>query len=155
MQVPIIQLSDWIKREVAGRVIPRTLHGKGEALIPPRIVMKLDIEMMEYEVFPDLMLSGALCENIHAMIGEFHLAGGIAWLWPKDGMAFGTNGNVWNLPREEARKISTEWLRMMEHNPNCVTKFSMEDDETYRNDGQPLPILVPQNDTASSTANQS
>eukprot|EP00529_Nitzschia_sp_RCC80_P024038 CAMPEP_0113471506 /NCGR_PEP_ID=MMETSP0014_2-20120614/17011_1 /TAXON_ID=2857 /ORGANISM="Nitzschia sp." /LENGTH=454 /DNA_ID=CAMNT_0000364139 /DNA_START=168 /DNA_END=1532 /DNA_ORIENTATION=+ /assembly_acc=CAM_ASM_000159 len=120
---------------------------------PPRVVMKMDIEMMEYEVFPDLMLSGVLCRNIDSMIGEFHMDNSIAYLW-REGMDFANNNNnnndstdqgqdkdnVWNLSRDKARQISEEWLRMVGHNPDCQhVKISMKDDESYRNDGQPLP----------------
>jgi len=164
VQVPVIRLSDWIRREVAGRVIPQNgQYGIEEALIRPTVVMKLDIEMMEYEVLPDLMLSGALCDNIHAVMGEFHLDDGIAYLW-NGGISFGTKteateaeessaneGGLWNLDQEEAGTISEEWLRMIRHNPNCGTKFSMEDDETHQKDGMPLPsISRNDNDTARS-----
>lgn len=146
VNVPVIRLSDWIKREVEGRKIPEYRHEKNNntyTAIPPRVVMKMDIEMMEYEVFPDLMLSGALCNNIHSVIGEFHMAGNIAYLW-QEGINFTSHdgGGVWQLPREKARQISEEWIRMIVHSPNCKTKISMEDDESYRNDGQPLPVIV-------------
>jgi len=54
-QVPIIRLADWIKREVADRRIPLTGNN---TIMPPRVVMKMDVEFMEYEILPDLMLSG-------------------------------------------------------------------------------------------------
>ena len=130
--------------------------------------MKMDIEMMEYEVFPDLMLSGVLCKNIYSMIGEFHMDRSITYLW-RDGLNFtkpkpkppaghktNNNGNgngdgggdgddvTWNLSREKAQQISEEWLRMISHNPDCShVKISMNDDESYRHDGQPLPSTVP------------
>ena len=107
------------------------------------------------------MLSGALCNNIHAIMGELHLDKGIAYLW-RDGISFGTKteateaegyganeGGLWNLDRREATAISKEWLRMVHRNPNCGTKFSMDDDESYQNDGMPLPVIS-RNDTACS-----
>jgi FkbM family methyltransferase len=135
--VPIIRLADWIKREVADRRIPQIRNNT--VIPPPRVVMKMDIEFMEYEVIPDLMLSGVLCNNIHAVMGEFHHdVQSIAYLWP---MTYQGGESEWTLDREMAKQISTEWLRMMEHNLNCNTKFFMKDDESYRNDGQPLPII--------------
>ena len=98
-------------------------------------------EFMEYEILPDLMLSGVLCNNIHAVMGEFHHdVNTIAYLWPMTYQGQGED-SLWTLDRGTAKQISTEWLRMMEHNPNCNTKFFMKDDESYRNDGQPLPII--------------
>lgn len=136
--VPIIRLADWIKREVADRQIPQ-IGGNKNREMPPRVAMKMDIEFMEYEVVPDLMLSGILCNYIHAVMGEFHHdLQSIAYLWP---MTYGDEEREWTLDREMAKQISTEWLRMMKHNQNCNTKFSMKDDESYRNDGQPLPII--------------
>lgn len=139
--VQIIRLADWIKREVADREIPQI----GNRTIPPRVVMKLDVEFMEYEILPDLMLSGVLCNNIYAVMGEFHHdVGSIAYLWPMKyqyQQGQGEEESVWTLERGTAKQISTEWLRMMNHNPNCNTKFSMKDDESYRNDGQPLPQI--------------
>ena len=139
-QVPIIRLADWIRREVADRQIPQIGNGNN-TIIPPRVVMKMDVEFMEYEILPDLMLSGVLCNNIHAVMGEFHHdVNTIAYLWPMTYQGQGED-SLWTLDRGTAKQISTEWLRMMEHNPNCNTKFFMKDDESYRNDGQPLPII--------------
>ena len=138
--VLIIHLADWIKREVVDRRLPQ-ITSNTTTKIPPRVVMKLDVEFMEYEVLPDLMLSGVLCSNIHAVMGEFHhVVKNIAYLWPITYEK--SNNDVWILDRAKAGEISTEWLRMMEHNPNCDTKFYMKDDESYRNDGQPLPIIL-------------
>jgi len=145
-QVPIIRLADWIKREVADRRIPLTGNN---TIMPPRVVMKMDVEFMEYEILPDLMLSGVLCNNIHAVMGEFHHdLNMIAYLWPMTYQGQG-EGSLWTLDRGTAKQISTEWLRMMEHNPNCNTNFFMKDDESYKNDGQPLPIIqMPSNNTS-------
>ncbi|KAL3798255.1 hypothetical protein HJC23_000169 [Cyclotella cryptica] len=131
--VPVIRLGDWTMREVAERQIPESLSTRHNIL--PKVVMKLDTEMMEYEVLPDLMLSGVLCKYVNNIMGEFHhVSRMIAYLWP---VTFGD----WTLDREGAKSISTEWLRMIGHNPNCITEFSMEDDESYRNDPHPLPAV--------------
>jgi hypothetical protein len=131
--VPVIRLSDWIKRKVAERQITQNFHTRQDIL--PKVIIKIDIEMMEYEVFPDLMLSGVLCEHVNNIMGEFHhVSRMIAYLWP---VTFGD----WTLDRDRAKAISAEWLRMIDHNPNCMTEFSMEDDESYRNDPHPLPAI--------------
>jgi len=148
--VPIIRLADWIQQEVAGRRIPQPI---GDDTIQPRVVMKMDVEFMEYEIIPDLMLSGVLCGTIHSMMGEFHHdVGMIAYLWPmtykRNTSESSGNNDVWLLERKKAREISIEWLRMMDHNPNCDTIFSMKDDESYRNDGMDLPTILSQSNSS-------
>lgn len=143
--MPIIRLADWIQQEVAGRRIPQPI---GNSTFEPRVVMKMDVEFMEYEIIPDLMLSGVLCGTVHSIMGEFHHSVGmIAYLWPmtynnsQSEESSGKN-DLWHLERDKANEISIEWLRMMDHNPNCDTKFSMQDDESYRNDGMELPAIL-------------
>ena len=113
--------------------------------------MKLDVEFMEYQVLPDLMLTGVLCDVVDAVMGEFHLARVIKYLWPVTFAVGGRGGEEpaategedgrknWTLAWGHAHFISQEWLRMVEHNPHCRTRFSMQDDESYRNDGMALP----------------
>ncbi|KAL7532339.1 hypothetical protein ACHAXR_005461 [Thalassiosira sp. AJA248-18] len=73
-KVPVIRLSDWIDREIHGRIIPAAAiasrssqqnkdsnkRENKEEQPPPRVVMKMDIEMYEWVVFPDLLSSGVL-----------------------------------------------------------------------------------------------
>ena len=132
-EVPIVHLADWIKREVTDRRIPRIANKT--MMPPPRVAMKMDIECAEYEVLPDLMLSGVMCNTIDAVMGEFH--------YLMRNITFERQGGEvpWTLKKEVAKQISGEWLRMIDHNPHCKTKFYMRDDESYRNDGQPLPPI--------------
>jgi hypothetical protein len=44
-------------------------------LSPPKVVMKMDIEMAEWLVLPDLLTSGVLCRDVDAMLAEFHTGG--------------------------------------------------------------------------------
>mmetsp|Transcript_13315 Transcript_13315/g.28246 ORF Transcript_13315/g.28246 Transcript_13315/m.28246 type:complete len:322 (-) Transcript_13315:789-1754(-) len=134
--VPIYHLSSWIEREVRGREIPEP---SGQYPYGPRVVMKMDIEMMEWIVFPDLLYSGALCKDIHAVMGEFHLRS--HWFFYP--ITFddykGTGKNFTVQSWEEGVKLRDEWIGIMEKNPNCTTQLSMQDDESHRNDGMPWP----------------
>ncbi|KAL7537366.1 hypothetical protein ACHAXR_007779 [Thalassiosira sp. AJA248-18] len=137
--VPVYRLSSWIKREIHGRKLPQLLHGTGYSN-GPRVVMKMDVEMMEWILFPDLLMSGVLCEDINAMMGEFHLKAN--WFfYPITFEGHGKHGasNLTIQTWEEADKLKNEWLTMMERNPHCKTVLSMKDDETYRLDGMPFP----------------
>lgn len=137
--VPVFRLSSWIKREIHGRKLPQSPYGTGYN-DGPRVVMKMDIEMMEWLVFPDLLLSGVLCEDINAMMGEFHLRAN--WFfYPITFEGHGNQGakNFTIKSWEEGSKLKDEWLLMVERNPHCNTVMSMKDDETYRLDGMPWP----------------
>ena len=39
----------------------------------PRVVIKMDIENLEWLVFPDLVSTGVMCRDVDAIMGEFHL----------------------------------------------------------------------------------
>lgn len=64
--VQIYRLASWIQKEVEGRQIPTPHSNTSE----PKVIMKLDIEGLEFKVFPDLLTSGALCNNIHFLLGK-------------------------------------------------------------------------------------
>ena len=69
--VSIVRLSSWIQNEIVGRVIPTIKYSE----VPsehPKIIMKLDIEGLEFTVFPDLLTTGVLCNHIDFLMGEFH-----------------------------------------------------------------------------------
>ena len=69
--VPVQRLASWLLDEIEGRQLPDTVYGdyKGKA---PKVVMKLDVETMEYVLLPDLLLSGALCNTVDKVFGEVH-----------------------------------------------------------------------------------
>ncbi|KAL9186580.1 hypothetical protein ACHAXT_005818 [Thalassiosira profunda] len=136
--VPVYRLSSWIDREVHGREIPQpfAINGYHNG---PRVTMKMDIEMMEWLVFPDLLLSGVLCRDIAGVIGEFHLKAN--WFfYPITFDDRSRKGKNFTIERwEDADELQSEWLAMIEQNPHCHTQMSMRDDETYRTDGMPWP----------------
>jgi len=141
-QVPVYRLSDWIEREVHGRKISSQGYGGKGYVSGPRVVMKMDIEMGEWLVIPDLITSGALC-HIDAIMGEFHLKA--QWyLYPVTFPNPGGNGRDWTLHNyTEAAAFMNQMLGMIERNYHCNTKLEMRDDESHTNDGMawPKPLI--------------
>lgn len=133
--VRIIRLASWIQDEIEGREIPIITQHSGEVL-PPKVIMKLDIEGLEFKVFPDLLTSGALCNNIHYLMGEFHFHPGNINYFPisltSDGKNILTN-------RHGARQLANQLLHMVNISENCMTKIALEDDESYPIDPHDLP----------------
>lgn len=70
-QVKVNRLSDWINNEIQDRIIPESDSTIDET-IAPRVMMKMDVEMAEWIVLPDLISSGVLCQSIDTLLDEFH-----------------------------------------------------------------------------------
>lgn len=138
-EVPVYRLSDWIEKEVRGREVPSQAHGGRGYVTGPKVVMKMDIEMMEWLVMPDLITSGVLCGDIDGALGEFHLQP--QWfLYPVTFQDPGGNGGSWTLHNyTEAEAFMHQMLGMIERNYHCKTKLEMRDDESYVDDGMPWP----------------
>jgi hypothetical protein len=126
--VPIIRFATWLEEHVNQRVIPDKPYGYyGE--MGAKVVAKLDIEGSEYVVFPDLLLTGAIC-GIDLLFGEFH-----ARFAP-----FEFEGQRISVKtEEEAKAIQDAWLKTVPSSRNCKTRFLGADDESYLHDGVPLP----------------
>lgn len=143
--VMVYRLSDWIDREVHGRIIPAIVNvgtssdnDEEDQLMSPRVVMKMDIEMGEWLVFPDLLTSGVLCRDIDSLLGEFHLR----QHQREYPIRFPHRGN-WTLNTyQEAQVMKDEMFGMVERNPNCKTELVVGDDESYGADGMPFPKPV-------------
>ncbi|KAL3817421.1 hypothetical protein ACHAXA_011050 [Cyclostephanos tholiformis] len=160
--VRVVRLSSWIDREVHGRYIPeeeeeeeedttevvRTATSKTTTTspLPPRVVMKMDIEFSELLVLPDLLTSGVLCRDVDAVIGEFHTAahsGDYPISFPDRGSGEkkGREEGTWTLNTyEEAERLRDDIIGMVHRNPNCKTQIVIGDDETYARDGMPWPV---------------
>jgi hypothetical protein len=59
--VPSIRLADFILQHVEGRTMPDAVHGMYKK---PKVLMKLDVEGMEFVILPDLVVSVALCQTV-------------------------------------------------------------------------------------------
>mmetsp|Transcript_17974 Transcript_17974/g.34938 ORF Transcript_17974/g.34938 Transcript_17974/m.34938 type:complete len:339 (-) Transcript_17974:39-1055(-) len=134
--VPTIRLASWIIREIRDRKIPDVTHSGTK--IKPKVVMKMDIEGIEYRVFPDLLLTGALCDTIDFLMGEFHYGPGDHNKFP---MNLTSDGKHSLKHRKEGQALAKEMFRMVEITENCKTVISLEDDESYGTDPIDFPTL--------------
>ena len=118
VKVTSIDLGSFIMNEIVGREIPA---GPGT----PFILMKMDIEGSEYQVLPDLLAKGALCHINEAMV-EYH------------------RGFMETNEDKERAGAVTSFMSSFKKLPvsafGCKrTEFNKQDEETYGNDGKPLP----------------
>ena len=104
--------------------------------IPPKVIMKLDVEGMEYLLLPDLISSGALCQVVDVIFGEFHYKDKFFPLVDK------TTTLQLRTPLD-ARHYKSQLLQLLKYSKlHCKTSDNIylnADDETYPNDGIPLP----------------
>lgn len=66
--VPIIRLATFLSEEIRDRSLPEIVYGA--TTIGPKVVLKMDVEGMEYIILPDLVTSGALCQTVDFCFGE-------------------------------------------------------------------------------------
>jgi len=130
--VKIIRLATWIHDEIQERVIPKS-HGQ---IMDPKVILKLDVEGLEYKVFPDLLTTGALCQNIDHLIGEFHYGPGNHNFFPMNLTSDGTHKLN---QRKDGKALAMQLLRMVDISENCRTTISLDDDESYLTDPHPYP----------------
>ena len=131
--VPIIRLASWIQKEVEGRRLPKR-HSNNVS--EPKVIMKLDVEGLEFKVFPDLLTTGALCNNIYFLMGEFHYAAGNHNYYPMNVTA---DGKHVLKDRKEGKKLATDMLHLIDVTDTCMTRYSLADDESYLTDPHDLP----------------
>jgi len=138
--VEIVRLATWIRDEIEGRRIPTTTYS--DVLKEPKVVMKLDVEGLEFKVFPDLLTTGALCNNIHFLMGEFHHQADNHNYYP---INLTSDGRHVLHHRKDGEQLAREMLHMVDISENCMTKISLQDDEAYLTDPHPYPneIMVP------------
>eukprot|EP00977_Amphora_coffeiformis_P028200 scaffold34878_cov183-Amphora_coffeaeformis.AAC.2 len=131
VDIPVIRLARWIEDHIEGRLPADRVYGTYHDASTPKVVMKMDVEGMEYRVFPDLLYSGVLCRTLDKVFGEVHrrdvrfpltLANG-------DVLRNDVEGSIlWN-----------SMMRLLKANPTCKGRWLESDDESYLHDGQPLP----------------
>ena len=157
----VVRLSGWIDREVHGRIIPakpteeRTRRtwteeedeekkgAKNISTLPPKVVMKMDIEFSEFLVLPDLLTSGVLCRDVDALMVEFHTSKRASGDYPINFPHRGEGGGPWTLSTiEDAERLRDEMIGLVRRNPNCGTEIVVRDDETHESDGMPWPAAA-------------
>ena len=105
----------------------RSVQGGG-----PKVVMKLDMEGMEFVTLPDLMMSGILCKTVDDVFGEFHYEPFFFPMRrPKQGILI-KHG-------KEARDVAKVIRKQFSKSLHCKTTLCIGDDETYLHDPRPLP----------------
>ena len=136
--VPVYRLSQFIATEIHNRIIPQSpyaLHYENG----PRVVMKMDIEMMEWIVFPDLLDTGVLCRDMNGMMGEFHLHS--HWFFYPITFEHSRLGDNYTIQTwENASVIQRQYLSKIDKDPNCTIDLLLKDDESHRTDGMPWPL---------------
>ena len=65
--IRLVRLADFLKNVVSRRNLPKAPKGK----MPPRVLMKMDIEGSEIDVLPDILFNGGL-GAINGLMIEFH-----------------------------------------------------------------------------------
>eukprot|EP00523_Entomoneis_sp_CCMP467_P014966 CAMPEP_0168766972 /NCGR_PEP_ID=MMETSP0725-20121227/1114_1 /TAXON_ID=265536 /ORGANISM="Amphiprora sp., Strain CCMP467" /LENGTH=325 /DNA_ID=CAMNT_0008816271 /DNA_START=22 /DNA_END=999 /DNA_ORIENTATION=+ len=156
VDIPVFRLSHFILSEIVPRKLPPYLSGITSAR-RPTIVMKMDIEGSEYLVFPDLLVTGALC-HLDFVFGEDH--GFMAPIrfphvnpsHPKQLRNFDKSNSDWinsnpylaelNVTKKEAKTIINYATKIVHFSRTCKTKYLHYDTEAYGDDGVPLPTKV-------------
>jgi FkbM family methyltransferase len=130
--VPVIHLSKFLIEHIRSRTIPNIVYGK--YVEGPKVLMKMDVEGMEYFIVPDMIASGALCTTVDYIFGEVHY---LPQFFPLTLRSNKTLSDGW----QSALDTFDHFLSAMDNAGNCRTqKFHPEDDESYLHDGLPLPV---------------
>jgi hypothetical protein len=142
IDVPVVRLSSWIQRHIYGRKLPDIVYGhkngdddknaQQQHRLQAKVVMKLDIEGMEYVTVPDLFYNdNCLCKNVDYVMGEEH-----HWLERLFPM------NMSGLYLENGKQANDHLNQILEQiktTPDCKTDFNFLDDEAYMHDARPFP----------------
>lgn len=138
-KVKVIRLSAWLKKHIYEREIPdKPLPLKNHENItghemPPKVVMKLDVEGMEIIMLPDLLFSGSLCQTVDYVFGEFHRFG-----IPVEPNEVTGHGGI-NVDFEEYMNVMLASFHSLRNDDCKCKKIDVHDDESYLLDGIPLP----------------
>ena len=99
---------------------------------PARVLLKMDIEGVEYAVLPEALRRGVLCKHVDTISLEFHSR--YAPLQVSD-------VSLPSVERAERHEATIrELLEKAAHDPSCRLKRVLYvDDESHKMDGQPLP----------------
>mmetsp|Transcript_639 Transcript_639/g.1463 ORF Transcript_639/g.1463 Transcript_639/m.1463 type:complete len:295 (+) Transcript_639:161-1045(+) len=125
VNIPVVRLAQWLKDEIKDRKMPSRVHGDGD--MPPKVVMKMDVESAEYAVLPDLAYTGVACELVDFIFGEFH---GVDVKYEDTGL---------ELSHEVSRDKLRATVEFLNSVRECKTTLVEEDDEAYLHDGVPFP----------------
>jgi hypothetical protein len=123
----VVDLSSFILENVSRRRLPKKVYGNyPEHSMAARVVMKLDIEGLEYLVYPSLIETRAIC-GIDLVFGEFHFKQNF---FPLD-FRESFNSSKVILSPNDAKTEMTRILKRIEALPYCGVKVLNVDDEAY------------------------
>ena len=121
--VPLLDVSKFWKRVMR----PAIMMAQATRGTKPPVVVKLDIEGSEFEVFPSMAVEGVLCDMDLMMI-EWH----------------DRSVNRAQLPAQVSNMTAQDHMSLFEKlralSPGCTVVMSQLDDETYR-DGMSIPLF--------------
>jgi FkbM family methyltransferase len=127
--VPVVRLADWLLENIKNRQITDEPFVKSK---PPTVVMKMDVEGMEYLLLPDLIVSGALCQTVDYAFGEMHQWMNIKYSHARGGLTLNET--------QQKQDFSDHLFQIFHAARHCrTTRFDLLDDEAYLHDGIPLP----------------
>lgn len=132
-KIEVIRLSRWLKENIYQRSLPDKKFA-----LPPKVLMKLDVEGMEYILLPDLFLSGILCQTVDVITTELHFKQIIDI--PPNSMT-GRGGIKLN-SKDDRMKLANGLftaLHSLRNNDCLLKRIEMLDDESYFLDGHPYP----------------
>jgi hypothetical protein len=122
-RVRTVNLARYILEEVMGASTGTEEGEGGVEGEKPIVVMKIDVEGLEHEMVPHLVLTGALCK-LHTVFYEPHLWGRVT-----------SEGGV----EDQAFISFFEWFARTRDHKACPVNFLNLDDETYDTSVKPLP----------------
>lgn len=124
-----------LAKYILNEVVPRDVGRRGKGALPPKVLMKVDIEGHEYALLPHLILTGALCK-IDVAFYEHHPWG---LLYPIPEEAYVENGVLIEKTRDiQFLQYFLDYIESMD-NKTCPLKLYDLDDETYDTTIRPLP----------------
>lgn len=136
--IPVIHFARWVEHHIQNRQIPNSSYATKQR--PPSVVLKLDVEGMEFIVAPSLMFTGVLCKTIDAVFGEWHTSD---WIPKRPGMNEYGSGEVkpfanW---QEAGQHWRTLWRALKTVDPkDCKSRWlELPDNEEYLHDGMEMP----------------
>ena len=134
IQVAVVRLAKWIEHHIQDRTLPKEIQGN-YPYDTPRVLMKMDVEGMEFPVMADMLLTGVFCRNINLAFTEVHLQD---FRFPMR-----VNHQRSGLVLHDKKQASRYWHSFefaIKANADCHGRLVQGDDEAYLWDGRPLPV---------------
>lgn len=136
VQIPVIRLKKWLEDNIYNRTIPEPI-GVAMKDVPPRVVMKIDVEGAEYSMLPDLMMSGILCKTVDYIFGEYHPFGSKVEPNPKTGRGGLDATKYMNYDQYALALFDT--IKSLRNDDCKLEAIDWHDDEMYYVDNVALP----------------